>query len=488
MMASMLLAAALVAGRGPVVWAPQDGSQVLFITCPISECIYDGTRGPGKSDALLMDFAQEVGKGYGAAWRGILFRESYPQLSDIVSRSKKWFYQIFPDARFIQAGPEGYTWKFATGEELLFRYMETPDDYWNYHGHEYPWIGWEELTNWPTLDCYHSMRACWRSSTPGIPRRMRGTTNPFGIGHHEVKAYIVDPAPPGVPIRNEEGLLRVRIHGHWSENKILLANDPDYVKNLASDRNENRRKAWLLGDWDIVAGGFFDDLWDRGKHVVRPFQIPRSWRVDRSFDWGSSKPFSVGWWAESDGTAVEIINPQTGRLELRHFPRGTLFRIHEWYGWTGHPNEGNKMLAVDVAKGVLQRDRELQGIGVRTVNDGPADPSIYAVENGQSIALDMETAGVRWTRGDNTPGSRKNGWERMRKYMAASLERRPEEPGLYVFDSCTQFIRTVPVLPRHKLKTDDIDTNAEDHVADETRYRILAAPVGVWGTGSARQY
>ena len=482
-MASMLLAAALVAGRGPVVWAPQDGSQVLFITCPISECIYDGTRGPGKSDALLMDFAQEVGKGYGAAWRGILFRESYPQLSDIVSRSKKWFYQIFPDARFIQAGPEGYTWKFATGEELLFRYMETPDDYWNYHGHEYPWIGWEELTNWPTLDCYHSMRACWRSSTPGIPRRMRGTTNPFGIGHHEVKAYIVDPAPPGVPIRNEEGLLRVRIHGHWSENKILLASDPDYVKNLASDRNENRRKAWLLGDWDIVAGGFFDDLWDRSKHVIRPFQIPRGWRVDRSFDWGSSKPFSVGWWAESDGTVATMADGKE-----RHFPKGSLFRIQEWYGWTGHPNEGTKMLAVDVAKGVLQRDRELQALGVLHVNDGPADPSIYVVENGQSIADDMAKAGVTWTRGDNTPGSRKTRWERMRKYMAASLESRPEEPGIYVFDSCTQFIRTVPVLPRHKLKTDDIDTNAEDHVADESGYRILAAPVGVWGTGKRGLY
>ena len=56
------------------------------------------------------------------------------------------------------------------------------------------------------------------------------------------------------------------IHGHWRENKILLAADPDYVKNLASDTNINRRKAWLNGDWDIVAGGFFDDVWDRAKH------------------------------------------------------------------------------------------------------------------------------------------------------------------------------------------------------------------------------
>ena len=404
-----------------------------------------------------------------------------PQLSDIVRRSKRWFYQIFPDARFVKSGPDGYSWEFSEGETLSFRYMETPDDYWNYHGHEYPWIGWEEITNWPTLDCYHSMKACWRSSIAGVPRRYRATTNPFGVGHHEVKAYIVDPAPPGVPITNEEGLQRIRIHGHWSENRKLLEADPNYVKNLASDTNINRRKAWLLGDWDIVAGGFFDDVWDRSKHVVRPFQIPHSWRVDRSFDWGSSRPFSVGWWAESDGTTATMADGSE-----RSFPRGTLFRISEWYGMQpSRPNVGTKMLAVDIAKGVLERDRELRFLGVGQVKDGPADPSIYAVENGQSIALDMEKAGVKWTRGDNSPGSRKNGWERMRKYFAASLESRPESPGLYVFDTCVDFIRTVPVLPRHKVKLDDIDSSSEDHIADETRYRLLAPPPPVWGRGRA---
>ena len=478
-MASALLAAALVAGRTPI-WAPQPGSQTAFITCPISECIYEGTRGPGKSDALLFDFARDVGRGYGDAWRGIIFRESYPQLSDLVKRSKKWFHQIYPDARFIKSGPDGYTWVWPDGEELSFRYMESADDVVQYQGHEFPWIGWEELCNFADLDAYHAMRACWRSSVQGIPRRLRATANPFGIGHHVIKAYIVDPAPAGVPIANGEGLLRVRIHGHWSENKILLAADPDYVKNLASDTNINRRKAWLNGDWDIVAGGFFDDVWDRSKHVIRPFHIPKSWRVDRSFDWGSSRPFSVGWWAESDGTLATMADGTQ-----RSFPRGTLFRIAEWYGMEpGKPNVGTKMLAVDIARGVLERDNALGAQGASHPQDGPADPSIYSVENGVSIADDMEKVGVTWTRGDNSPGSRKNGWERMRKYFAAALESRPEEPGLYVFDTCTDFIRTVPILPRHKIKLDDIDSTSEDHIADEARMRVLALPPAVWTSTS----
>ena len=133
-----------------VIWMPQPGSQVAFLTCPYWEVLYEGTRGPGKTDALIIDFLQGVGKGHGPAYRGILFRESFPQLSDVISRTKKYYTQIFPDAKYL--GSNGVNkWVFPDGEELLFRHMKRADDYWNYHGHEYPWIGWEELTNWPTM-------------------------------------------------------------------------------------------------------------------------------------------------------------------------------------------------------------------------------------------------------------------------------------------------------------------------------------------------
>lgn len=55
-------------------WAPHPGSQTLFLSSPVYETLYEGTRGPGKTDALLMDYAQHVGQGFGENWRGILFR------------------------------------------------------------------------------------------------------------------------------------------------------------------------------------------------------------------------------------------------------------------------------------------------------------------------------------------------------------------------------------------------------------------------------
>jgi hypothetical protein len=456
-----------------VAWAPQPGSQSLFVTCPIYEACFEGTRGPGKTDALLMDFARDVGVGWGANWRGILFRRTSKQLDDVVARSKKWFRQIFPGARFLESRAS-YKWVFPDGEELLLRHFNKQDDYWDYHGHEYPWIGWEELTTWPSLDGYELMKSCSRSSFPGMPRRIRSTTNPWGIGHGVVKMYFIDPAPRGVVIKDEQGLERVAIHGHWSENKALLDAEPDYPKKIASlaGTNDHKRRAWLNGDWDIVAGGMFDDVWDASVHILDPFPIPKSWRIDRSFDWGSSKPFAVGWTAESDGTGVP-----KGLL----IPRGSLIEVAEWYGWDGKkPNVGIAMTDVNIAKGIVQRENAM-GIRAR-VRPGPADSMIFNAEPGRtSIGDEMKKHGATFTEADKRSGSRVTGWETIRRRLQATLERNPEEKHLYVFSNCRQFIRTVPVLPRDENNMDDVDTDAEDHIGDRWRYRVMAPPAGVWG-------
>ena len=295
-----------------VIWMPQPGSQVAFLTCPYWEVLYEGTRGPGKTDALIIDFLQGVGKGHGPAYRGILFRESFPQLSDVISRTKKYYTQIFPDAKYL--GSNGVNkWVFPDGEELLFRHMKRADDYWNYHGHEYPWIGWEELTNWPTMECYDSMKACNRCSVIGVPIKYRATCNPWGAGHSWVKRYFIDPAPPMTKIYNDAGQIRIRIHGSIKENRILLKAQPEYMDNLNSIENVQKRKAWLEGSWDIASGGFFDGVWDPSKHIIEPFEIPDSWKYVVGFDWGSQKPASLGIWAKSDGSVLP---------DGRTYPRG----------------------------------------------------------------------------------------------------------------------------------------------------------------------
>lgn len=492
-----------------VVWAPQPGSQTAFMSCPIQEVLYHGTRGPGKTDALLMDFAQHVGKGHGAAWAGVLFRQTYPQLADVQAKSEKWFRRMFPGAKFNQTKME---WRWPDGERLLLRHMSKASDYYNYHGHEYPWIGWEELSNWPDDTCFKAMFSCNRCSTPGVPRKIRATTNPYGPGHSWIKdryrlegqwwkTIIIDDA---VDVEGRPEPPRAAIHGHIDENLILLRADPNYKRTIiASAANPEMAKAWLSGSWDIASGGMFGDVWSEKINVVPPFAIPPTWRIDRSFDWGSSRPFSVGWWAESDGSDVRLPDGRTISTV-----RGDIFRIAEWYGWTGKPNEGLRMLARDIARGIVEREIQWgwrdPHSGTCRVRAGPADTSIFDTENGSSIAVDMARRvrlsdgrtykGVTWTRADKTAGSRKNGWEQMREAMKnahqptrteedGTVIRLPRElPGLFVFNTCRQFLRTVPNIARSEKDLDDVDTDAEDHVADEARYRVRQMNLRVRGS------
>lgn len=461
-----------------VAWAPQPGSQMAFLSCPVREVLFEGTRGSGKTAALLMDFAQHVNQGYGQSWQGIIFRRTVKQLENAILESKKLFPKIFPSATYNEVDKR---WRWPKGESLVMRYMERPTDYDNYHGHEYTWIAFEELTIWPTDECWKLVHSLNRSTHPDVPLKLRATTNPSGVGHNWVKARYSLPCLPGrlhtgITSETIEGRVthRTSIRGHWSENKALMAAQPDYAASIAQAATSPAQlAAWLHGSWDVVAGGMFDDVWDANVHVVDPFPIPPSWRIDRTFDWGSSAPFSVGWWAESDGTDVET--PTGWRPTIR----GDLFRILEWYGWNGEPNKGARLTDGQIARGVVEREL-VNGLHGR-VRPGPADTQIFAPEDGENTARTMlkpvpvqgkDYPGVRWLKAKKGSGSRAAGWALLRDRFTAAKAYPRELPGIFVFSNCRQFMRTIPVLPCDPRKHDDVDTDAEDHIADEVRYKL----------------
>lgn len=482
----------LVGGkRAKPGWIPQAGSQELFLaSSSIYEVLYEGERGPGKTDALLMSFAMWTGKGFGRDWKGIIFRRTYPELSDIINKSKKWFNVLFPGAEYNESK---HCWTWPTGEQLYFAHMRVTDDYWSYHGHEYPFIGWEELTTWPDDGCYRRMMSCCRSSSPhkNMPRMVRATTNPYGAGHVWVKRRFRLPEYRFKPFQDEKGSIdaktgkampskmRLAINGRLHENKILLESDPDYMNTLReSARNEQELKAWLEGSWDIVSGGMFSDVYDAEHHLIKPFPIPASWRVDRAFDWGSSKPFSLGWYAESDGTPYEC--PETG--QMFGTVRGDVFRIGEWYGTTGKANEGLRdMTTTEFAKKAQEMEKQM-GIHDRC-KAGPADHNIFSRDRGPTMASEYKKFGIKFVPADKGPFSRTRGWEEIRKYFKNALPTKtglPRElPGLYIFDTCAYFCELVPTLPRSDKDPDDIDTDSEDHLADELRYRIRRVKRGM---------
>ena len=464
-------------------WAPIPGAQTEFLRRPEREVLIHGTRGGGKTQVELVDFLQHVGQGHGSAYRGILFRRTFGELADVERKTLELFKKIFPAAKYIK-----HNWKFPDGEQLLLRYLDDPMDYQlKYHGHEYQWLGFEELTNWPTNECYLLMFSCLRTGKKGIPLKVRATSNPGGPGHNWVKERFnlgaVPPADPASkfkratplgPILGKPGRpKRTSIFSDVRENFVLMQASPDYlydIEEAARSRGEATYRAWMFGDWSIVAGGMFDDVWNPAIHVLPntpPHVIPNSWAINRSYDHGQSAPFSVGWWAQSNGEPITVDGTKIGQI------RGDLIRIDEWYGWDGNPNKGLRLRATEIAETIIQKEYA-SGIQGRVL-PGPADSSIFDnYEPNRSVAGDMSSRGVTWERADKGPGSRVQGWQQMRKLLlgaSPSNQSTRTEPGLFVTQRCEQFIRTVPTLPRSQKNPDDADTAAEDHIADEVRYR-----------------
>lgn len=527
--------AAGIAEEYDVVWEALPGleefggfsSQALALDSRADHTLLCGTRGGGKTETQLMRFFRRVGLGYGRYWHGIIFDLEYKNLDDLVLKSKKLFEKFnigdkATDGKWYASGKD-YKWVWGTGEELLFRAVKKKTDYDGYHGHEYPFIGWNELTKYATPTLYDKFMSCNRSSflpeehtphtvvdahtdgammgrdgvwriyqtsnglpLPPLPLEVFSTTNPSGIGHNWVKLRFIDVATYGHVVKTqtlvfnpqtqkEEEITtsQVAIFSHWRENRYL---DPKYIAGLKNEPDPNVRKAWYTGSWDVTAGGAFDDLWRRENHVIQRFKVPLDWRIDRAFDWGSTHPFAVCWFAECNGEEVWLDNADGTR---RRFcpPVGSLILIADWYGTQAiGTNRGLGLSARKVAQGIKSKEMTWisQGWFHSTPWRGPADNQIRDVKDveQETIATLMENEGVYWKESDKSGGSRKIGMELFRGMLENTNEKN-EGPHFYVMDNCTSFIAVVPHLPRDEDKLDDVDTDSEDHEWDATRYRVL---------------
>lgn len=242
----------------------------------------------------------------------------------------------------------------------------------------------------------------------------------------------------------------------------------DRCQRIISDIGLNSFLAEYQHDKSAQQGMFFEDIWIPSILVIDPFTIPAHWRIDRSFDYGYSAPFAVNWWTTSDGETPVGKN-------RRIYPKGTLFGIHEWYGWNGKANQGCRMLAADIAINILAIEDRTPYLKGR-VKPGPADSSIWDGPPNNSVATDMAGKGVHWYAVDKGPGSRINGARMFRERIQASNQTPMTQPGLFLWKNLVQLIRCLPDLPRDPLEPDDVNTEAEDHNFDSSRYRIQWKP------------
>lgn len=446
--------------------------QAAFHATTANEVLYGGAAGGGKTKALIMDALFRTAT-Y-ANTTAAIFRRTFRELEDTDIKEAQSSYP----KEIAEYNSGRHEFKLKNGSKILFRHCESESDKFNYSGIEIQFLYFDELTSFEQ-GIYDFLKTRLRAKKSlGVVPIIRSASNPGNIGHGWVKKLFVDAGPYMSMIKQSvysEVLHKTRttytqyIPALATENPFITE---DYIFEL-EQKPKALRDSLLNGSWDSFEGQVFLEFTNDPAHykdhirthVIEPFEIPAWWPRYMGFDHGYSRPFSCGWFALDPATKI-------------------LYRYKEWYGCkSGQANSGLMLTPRQIAEGILEHEQEEIRNNIRV--DRIADPAIFDKSRGDSVADQMRPdgahQGVTFRRGDNTRLSGKLQLHERLRFDERGI------PGLYIFNTCTEWIRTVPNLPYSTTKTEDVDSDAEDHQYDETRYVLMAHPVGSMLTKPPRQ-
>lgn len=355
---------------------------------------------------------------------------------------------------------------FVNGSMIKFLYCRNDEDLKQFQGTEWDVIFIDEATQLSAKQCQNI--AVTLRAVNEYPKQIHYTCNPGGQSHTYFKRLFVDRRFEGKEKPEEYVFIQALV----TDNKALMEKQPDYIDFLEA-LPPRLREMWLYGRWDVFEGMFFEEFRTepdpqgcldlgitveqakeegRFTHVIEPLPLAtiRNMKIYRSYDHGRLKPFSCGWWGVNSD--------------------GVIFRILEFYGCTGQPNEGLKWDADKVFKKIKEIEETHPFLKGKEI-EGVADPSIWAKDTGISIYEMAVRNGVYFKKGDN---KRIPGWMQCHYRLTFDDD---GFPLMYVFNNCKHFIRTIPTLMCSESVPEDLDTELEDHIADEWRYFCMSRPV-----------
>jgi hypothetical protein len=447
-------------------WSPQLGPQFKAATCPVDFPFFGGSRGGGKSDCLLGRQIRGAEK-YGRYWNGLIIRRKYKELNELRRRVDELKSDGLP---FERTGGDIMTnhLKFSNGAHVQMVAINSMDQVNDYIGHQFTEIGIDECTTFPFFSRMVDKLKGSNRSPHGVPCRMFGTGNPGGPGHNDVKEFFKlgkAGVKPETVMYDDIGESRIFIPSFLKDNRILIENDPKYVRRLLSIRDPMLKKAWIDGDWDVYIGqafGFYPQY-----HVIKPLPIPQYATIYFTFDWGYARPYSIGyWWVDADGR---------------------IYRFSEIYGWSGMPDEGVRLEDSKIAEQIREHEIKLN-INNRKIlrycdpTSFNKKPDYKGGGQGPSTASVFAEHGIIMMPGD---ASRELKIRQFRERLALP-ENKTEKPMMLIYEDCKHFIRTIPGLSVEETNPEDIDTDQEDHVYDEACHICMARPLKLVEPPSAK--
>lgn len=447
--------------------------QASALNTPATEVLYGGAAGGGKSH--LMRCASILWCASIAGLQVYLFRRIRDDLVKNHMEGPKGFRAMlagWAECGFVTIVEDEI--RFWNGSKIFLCHCKDEKDIYKYQGAEIHVLLIDELTHF-TEAMYRFLRNRVRMVGLTVPAEYAGHfprilcgANPGNIGHLWVKTTFVMAGQPMELMRrpaNDGGMLRQFIPARLEDNPSMTDDDPGYESRLEGLGSNTLVAAMRYGDWDVIEGAFFE-CWDRKRHVITPFEIPPNWARFRSGDWGSAKPFSFGWWA--------VVTDDYKTIDGVLLPRGAIVRYREWYGSNGQPDVGLKLHAEPVGVGLWEREKNDPRI-----TRGVLDPAAFTEDGGPSIheRIRIGSGGkISFQRADNarvTGRGAMGGWDQMRGRMIGDAN---GNPMIACFSTCLDSIRTIPVLQHDKDKPEDLDTDMEDHAADDWRYACMSRP------------
>lgn len=399
--------------------------QKAFIDSTADEVLYGGAAGGGKTFAQIIDAFLKALNYPGI--KQIILRNSYPELNRSVILNAL---ALIPKRLYSYSGTE-HRMRFYNSSLIEFGYLAADTDVSNYQSAEYDIIRFDELTHFTEYQ-YLYMLSRVRGAN-GIPKRVKSTTNPGGVGHSWVRARFVDVGTVGTPVTAQNGT-RIFIPAKVRDNTFLMKKDPEYIKRL-QNLPERERRALLDGDWNIVEGKYFAEF-EYGTHTCPEFPIPDDWKRYRAIDYGLDRLACL--WVAVDNESV---------------PNFYVYR----------ELCGSDIIISDAARAI----NAATGSGERILRTAaPPDLWSRSQETGRSKAHIFADSGLRLTKCSN---DREAGWLWLKELLKI---REDGLPRLRIFRTCGELIRCLPALMIDKNRPSDICTQPHEltHAPDALRY------------------